>query len=146
MLRVCDLAAEALRKIRSPAPAAAKPPPLPGRAAGTSASAPVGLAKHRILASHRVWSYAPVAVLAFEIPWFVICILGLLFVMGDYSPQGVTRHQEKVVSIFVSVPLMLGFLVGLWALVFHRSPHTVDVVFLIVGMIVCGVIGVLTLL
>jgi hypothetical protein len=145
MLRVCDLAAEALRKIRSQPQVAATQPPLPQSVRGASAAATVGLAKHRFLGSKRLWSYVPVAALVFEIPWFVICILGLLFLMGDCSPQGVSPHQERVVSIFVSVPLVLGALGGLYALVFHRSPHTVDRVFLIIGMIVCFVIGVLTL-
>lgn len=99
----------------------------------------------RIL-SPRFWSYVPAIILVLEIPWLLITVLGLMFVLGDYSPQGISPHQEKVWEIFIAIPLALGLSFGLYALLWHRSVHRVDLIFLIVGTLACGVLMYRTLI
>jgi tetratricopeptide (TPR) repeat protein len=88
----------------------------------------------------RVWPrfipFLPLICAGLEIPWFVVIVLGILFVAGD-EPYTMSTQQENVLTAIAAFPAAVGIFLGILVILRHWPPKKYQRIFLILGLIIC---------
>lgn len=90
---------------------------------------------------NRRWSrlacYFPLAAIALQIAWVVLLFMGLIFMVGD-TPFTNTPTKEHAFGLLSSLPVAVGLLVGLVALVLRWPSNKLEWISLIAGTLTCA--------
>ncbi|MDB5294375.1 MAG: hypothetical protein JWO31_358 [Phycisphaerales bacterium] len=99
------------------------------RRAGTAGAPPSGWV--------RLAPYAPLVAAVAEAPWIVVCVLFLLFLVGD-QPFRSTPATDRLFQVAIALPSGAGLLLGLVFLGLGWVRTPAQRVFFALGMLLCG--------
>ena len=147
MLRVCDVAGEAIVSLGGTVEARVAPPRLamaatPRPLVGRGQPAPaMNFPPPRLTSWQQVRPFIPLLAAGLEIPWFLLGILIILFIVGDQPPPpGFSHSVDRVFPLFAIVPAALGLMMGLLIIVHHWPSKLAARICLILGEILCAAV------